>query len=140
MLLLGLVLVVGTLFARYRNPRIVLAAFVPAVLGAAGAISVLSAFGTALNLLHLIALLLVLSMGVDYGIFVVEGRRSTADRASSLVSIVTATSTTLLSFGLLGLSPNPALRALGTTITLGLTFATLLCPLGLAFTPKESPA
>jgi predicted exporter len=139
-LLVGLGLVVGVLVVRYRSASLVLAAFVPAVLGAAGAISAMGALGVPLNLLHLVALLLVLSMGGDYGIFVVEGRKSREDRAISLVSIVTATSSTLLSFGLLGLSPNPALRALGTTITIGLTLTTLLCPLGLAFVRKEPAA
>ena len=38
-----------------------------------------------------------------------------------LVGTATATSTTLLSFGLLALSPSPALRTLGITITGGVT-------------------
>ncbi|HVJ90103.1 MAG TPA: MMPL family transporter [Labilithrix sp.] len=137
MLALGLVLVFGTLLLRYRSMRVALAAFVPAVLGAAGAVSVIGALGMPLNMFHVVALLLVLSMGVDYGIFVVEGRGHPEARASSLVSIVTATSTTLLSFGLLGTSPHPALRALGVTITLGLLLTTLLCPIGLAIAPPE---
>jgi predicted exporter len=70
-------------------------------------------------------------MGVDYGIFVVEGRASSAEAARSLVSVFTATVTTLLSFGLLALSDNPALRALGSTIAIGLSFSFVLCPAAL---------
>jgi predicted exporter len=136
-LAIGTALVVATLFARYRSPRIVAAAIVPAFLGAAGALAMLAAVGTPLNLLHVIALLLVLSMGVDFGIFVVEGHATPEARAGALVSIVTATSTTLLSFGLLGLSPNPALQALGVTITIGLTLTMALCPLGVLFTSRS---
>jgi predicted exporter len=135
---IGTVLVVATLFARYRSPRTVSAAIVPAFLGAAGALATLAAASTPLNLLHVIALLLVLSMGVDFGIFVVEGHATSEARASALVSIVTATSTTLLSFGLLGLSPNPALQALGVTITIGLTLTMVLCPLGVVFASRSS--
>lgn len=132
---LGLLLVAFTLFARYRSPRKVLAAMVPAMLGAAGALATLSALGVELNLLHVVALLLVLSMGVDFGIFIVEGGLGSDEGGSALVSVVTATSTTLLSFGLLASSPAPALRALGSTITIGLLLAMALCPLSHVFAP-----
>lgn len=140
MLALGVGLIVVTLFARYRSARVVGAAMLPAVLGAAGAVALLGAAGEALNLLHLVALLLVLSMGVDYGIFVVEARAKPSEGASALVSVVTATATTLLSFGLLGMSGMPALRALGLTITLGLTLTTVLCPLSLVFAASPERA
>ncbi len=131
MLVVGLLLVLAVLVVRYRSPRVVLAAFLPGLLGALGALSVAGLLGIPLNVLHLVAVLLVLSMGVDFGIFVVEGRASSAEAARSLVSIGTATTTTLLSFGLLALSPSPALRTLGTTISIGLLFAAVLCPIGL---------
>jgi predicted exporter len=128
MLLVGFGLVAVSLALRYRSLPLVLAALLPGALGAVGVVSFAGLLGTPLNLLHLVGLLLVLSMGVDYGIFVVEGRDNAEERAHSLVSITTATSTTLLSFGLLALSPSPALRALGTTITLGLLLAAALSP------------
>ena len=137
MLLVGLGLVLAVLFWRYRSPRVVLAAFLPGVLGAAGAISIAGLVGTPLNVLHLIAMLLVLSMGVDFGIFVVEGRQSPKEAARSLVSVGTATTTTLLSFGLLAASPSPALRTLGLTITIGLTLGAVLCPLGLVLLKRK---
>jgi len=129
MLVVGFILVAGTLALRYRSASLMFASLLPGVLGAIGAVSVAGLFHTPLNLLHFIGLLLVLSMGVDYGIFVVEGRESARERAHSLVSVATATSTTLLSFGLLALSPSPALRALGTTITVGLLLAAAFCPI-----------
>ena len=74
MLLVGLVLVIGTLVSfADRSARLVLAAFLPGALGAAGALGVCGTFGMPLNLLHFVATLLVLSMGVDYGIFLVGG-------------------------------------------------------------------
>lgn len=129
MLGVGFALVLATLVVRYRAPRLVLAALLPGTLGALAAISIAGALGVPLNLLHFVGLLLVLSMGVDYGIFVVEGRATPENAARSLVSVATATTTTLLSFGLLALSKSPALRTLGTTITVGLLFSALLCPL-----------
>lgn len=128
MLSLGLVLVMLTLFVRYRSLRLSVAAFAPALIAATCTVALLSVFGVALTLLHVVALLLVLSMGADFGIFVVEARGSIRETAQTLVSIFTATTTTLLSFGLLALSSSPALRALGVTTTLGLTLSFLFCP------------
>ena len=78
-------------------------------------------------------------MGVDYGIFIVEGRGSEEEGARSLVSIVTATVTTLLSFGLLALSGNPALRALGMSTLVGLTWSAVLCPASFVLLAFRAP-
>jgi predicted exporter len=125
---LGLVFVFGFLYSRYRSVRLSLAAMLPAVLAAGFTLACFGWAGAPLNILHAIGLALVLSMGVDYGVFVVEGRDSRLNAARSLVSVFTATVTTILSFGALALSSTPALRALGLTITIGLLLSFLLCP------------
>jgi predicted exporter len=125
---LGLVFVFALLLWRYRTPRLAAAAMIPAVLAAIATTATFGWMGTPLNIFHAIGLALVLSMGVDYGIFVVEGRASRVDAARSLVSVLTATVTTILSFGMLAISSNPALRSLGGTIALGMTFSFVLSP------------
>jgi predicted exporter len=125
---LGLILVLALLLARYRSVRLSVAAMLPAVLGAAFTTACFGWAGRPLTILHTIGFALVLSMGVDYGIFVVEGRRSRAEAARSLVSVLTATVTTILSFGALAVSATPALRALGLAISVGMTSSFLLCP------------
>lgn len=139
MLLVGILLVTGVLVLRYRSRRLVFTALLPGALGAAAALGFFGALGTPLNLLHFVGVLLVLSMGVDYGIFVVEGRATSKEGAHALVSIMTATSTTLLSFGLLALSPSPALRTLGTTITVGLLVSAVSCPIFLVLFATPGP-
>jgi predicted exporter len=125
---LGLVFVFALLLWRYRHPMLAVAAMIPAVLAAIATTASFGWMGTPLNIFHAIGLALVLSMGVDYGIFVVEGRASRVDAARSLVSVLTATVTTILSFGMLAISSNPALRSLGATIALGMTFSFVLSP------------
>lgn len=125
---LGLVFVFSLLLVRYRSPKLAAAAMIPAVLAAVATSATFGWIGTPLNIFHAIGLALVLSMGVDYGIFVVEGRASREDAARSLVSVLTATVTTILSFGMLAISANPALRSLGATIALGMTFSFALSP------------
>ncbi len=134
---LGLLFVFGLLFWRYRNPKLASAAMLPALLAAVATTATFGWMRTPLNIFHAIGLALVLSMGVDYGIFVVEGRASRTDAARSLVSVLTATVTTILSFGMLAVSSNPALRSLGTTIALGMTLAFVLSPSALLWSLGE---
>ena len=69
--------------------------------------------------MHLLALLLVLSIGVDYAVFLLASPRDAGARAASAFSLVVACASTLLAFGLLSLSSFPALRPLGVTTGLG---------------------
>jgi predicted exporter len=87
--------------------------------------------GIPLQMLSILALLLTLGMGVDYAIFL-QARQA---HAHTLLATTLAASLTLLSFGLLSLSQTPALRALGLTVTLGVTFSWLLTPV---FLPKNA--
>jgi predicted exporter len=73
------------------------------------------------------SLLLVISMGVDFGIFFVDTTDTLEESARTMVSILTAAVTTILSFGLLGLSDSPGLAALGVTVTLGVTYSLVFC-------------
>lgn len=89
----------------------------------------LAAFGVAgvsLQLFHMLALMLVLGIGVDYGIFFQE-QPLRRDPAAWLATGISALST-LLSFGLLGLSKTPALRAFGLTLLMGITTVALIVP------------
>ncbi|MDR3323326.1 MAG: hypothetical protein LBS89_03885, partial [Zoogloeaceae bacterium] len=84
------------------------------------------------QLLSILALLLTIGMGVDYAIFL-QARQT---HAHTLLATTLAAALTLLSFGLLALSTTPALRALGLTATLGVTFSWLLTPMFAAATTK----
>jgi len=127
----GLALVLLLVVARYRSARLGLAAVLPAVLACVLTLAVLALFGIAINLMHVIGLLLVLSMGEDYGVFLVESRDDDAELGVTMLGVIVAMLTTVLSFGLLALSVNPALRAIGTTAALGILLATLLAPTAL---------
>jgi predicted exporter len=127
----GLVVVFLIVHARYRRLRLSLAAFLPSVLAAAATVSLLALAGVSLNLLHLIGVLLMLSMGVDYGVFVVESRDHPEELGATLLSLVVAMLTTVLSFGLLAMSHNPALRALGLTSGVGVLLSMLFAPTAL---------
>jgi len=137
---LGLFAVAAVLLLRYRRVRPTLAAFAPAVLAAATSLAILSLAGARPHLLHLASTLLVLSMGVDFGVFLVEHRDREASLAASMRAVAVAAGTTVLSFGALALSSQPALRAIGLTCGLGVLLALVLAPAGLALVGSTEPA
>lgn len=127
----GLLAVLSMVWIRYRRLRLALAAFLPALFAAVATLGLLGLLGMQANLMHLVALLLILSIGVDYGVFMVEHRSMAEGLSATFLSIVVACGTTMLSFGLLAMSSNPALRALGTAVGAGVFFALLLAPTAL---------
>ena len=133
---IGLGLIVLILFIRYRRWRPVLAALVPAVLAAAATLGLLGVLGVEANLLHVLSLLMVLSMGVDYTVFLVECGRE-RNLGPTTMSLWGAAVTTMLSFGLLALSSTQALRAIGLTVGIGTALSFLLAPLTLTIMRPE---
>jgi predicted exporter len=108
------------------------------VLASATTLALLSLFGVQPNLLHVVSLLLVLSMGEDYAIFLVASKGD--ELRASCISVVLCCLATALGFGLLGLSNIPALQAIGLTTGIGVFVSFLLAPVALAIMPYRSPA
>ncbi len=122
---LGLMLLIVAV--RNRSVRATASAFLPASTGALGALALVGQF-EALHVFHLLAAVVVLSMGIDYGTFMVETHRH-QDEPHAWPSVVAAACSTLVSFGCLGLSSVPALRAIGFVVATGITLALLSTPL-----------
>jgi len=97
-------------------------------------VALLALLNQPLQLFHVLPLLILLGLGVDYGIFMLE--QPEAQLTAPFLSITLAAASTLLSFGLLALSGTPALRAFGLTLLIGVSLAWLLTPL---FMPAASP-
>lgn len=132
LLLAGYAVVGGLLALRYRRDawRVLLPTML-ACLFTAGAFGWL---GLNANLFFVFGILLSLDMGVDYAIYLQEqgnGGLNVSFLGASLAAI-----TTLLSFGLLGLSRTPALQAFGLTVLLGISGSWLLAP---CFAKGERP-
>jgi predicted exporter len=89
-------------------------------------LAILGLAGQHLALFHVLALMLLLGVGVDYGIFMQEDREPGDDAPWLAVGLSAAS--TLLSFGLLALSGTPALRAFGLTMLLGTALVWLAAP------------
>jgi predicted exporter len=127
----GLIGVFALVLLRYRRLGRSLAVFLPAVLAAGATLGLFGLVGAPVGLLHVVALLLVLSMGVDYGVFLAESRDDPDGFAATLLSVLVACLSTVLAFGLLGMSASPALRAIGVTVGLGVLLSLVLAPAAL---------
>jgi predicted exporter len=116
--------VYGLLYPRYRGAtwRVV----APTALASVVTLALLGLSGQGLQLFHVLALMLLLGVGVDYGIFLHE-HPSRSDPVAWLAVVLSALST-LLSFGLLGLSKTPALQAFGLTMLVGTGSVWFLTP------------
>ncbi|SDR10650.1 Predicted exporter [Pseudoxanthomonas sp. CF385] len=123
LLLAGVVVVFGVLAIRYRWQawRVI----TPTLLAGVLTVALLGWLGQPLQLFNVLALMLLLGMGIDYGIFLVEHRGD----ASAWLAVCVGAASTWLSFGLLGLSATPALRAFGLTLLFGIGLVWLLSPL-----------
>ncbi|HZN38202.1 MAG TPA: MMPL family transporter [Planctomycetota bacterium] len=126
LLAIGLLAVVLLVIARHRAVRPVVISCLPALLGAAGTVAVLALAGVALNLLSLVALLMIVSMGVDYGIFLAEEESQPGEHDVTYLSVSLAAVTTVLGFGLLALSEQPALFCIGLTSAVGILMCLVL--------------
>lgn len=133
LLLLGLVAVIALVWLQHRRLRPTLLACGPALLAAACTVAILGLLGVPLDLLSLVALLMVVSMGVDYGIFLAadEGPGHSANAIDAThLAIVLASLTTVFGFGLLALSAQPALFRIGLSSGIGILVCLVLALLG----------
>lgn len=141
LLVLGLAAVLLVLGLRYRSVRSTAAAIVPALLAGLVTIASLGLLGVPMSVLTLTALLMVLSIGVDYGVFLVESVHADDDLGPTLTSLLVACASTVFGFGLLALSDHPALHGLGLTACVGVFASFVLAPTSLVLirTPRRTP-
>lgn len=138
--LVGLAAVLLLVLLRYRALRPTLVAYVPAVLAAAGTVGLLALLGIELNMLSLVALLMIVSMGVDYGVFLAEHHGDERQLDATYLGVFVAGTSTILGFGLLALSAQPALFSIGLTSGIGVLLCLVLAPTLCALVQRRRPS
>jgi predicted exporter len=103
-----------------------LSVFIPSVMTLFLTVSILSLFSIEINIMHILAMILVLALGIDYSVFLAE---SIENPSVTCISIVLASATTIFSFGMLALSMIPALKSIGLTVIIGISITMLLSPI-----------
>jgi predicted exporter len=121
-----LILLVMAVRYGYRQALLVI---LPTVAAQLLTLAVLGYAGIEVTLFNLLALLLILGVGVNYTIFLLEGEMVEVKRRPAiLLGVSLSAATTLLSFGLLSFSSMPVLASFGTTLATGVAVSILLAP------------
>lgn len=116
------VLLALTVWIALRAPGRVARVLLPMALTTLLVLAVLRGFGVELNLFHLVALILAAGLGLDYALFFDHAGDDRDDQLRTLHALIVCSLMTLLVFSLLALSSIPVLRAIGTTVALGVVF------------------
>ena len=125
----GAALIVILLAAGLRSATRALHVALPAAAALVLTAAVLVACGERLSVFHLVALLLVLGIGLNYALFFERIAMDEAERARTRLSLAVCSTSTIITFGFLALSSTPVLHAIGSTVALGAVLALLLSAL-----------
>lgn len=136
MVLIGVavVLIFFAIFIAFRNIRIALTSILPIIAGLIGILGINAVMQKPINIMHITSAILVVGIGVDYGILSsstwnmlfkkeLSGEEWIKKRNSTIQSILAAAATTLASFGLLAFSSSGALFSLGISMIFGIVSA-----------------
>jgi len=124
-LAIALIVILGLLLWRLPKSRALWSlASVLSVLITTAAIVYLQA--GALNLYHMMALLLIAGLGLDYVLFMSRTEESVQSHADTRHAIIACAASTTVAFGILGMSAIPALQSMGQTVATGTVLSFLL--------------
>lgn len=115
----ALLLLTATVWFALRDVRRVWRVLLPMLMTTLLVLAVLRGLGIELNLFHLIGLILAAGLGLDYGLFFEHAGDQRAAQLRTLHGLLVCSAMTLLVFSLLATSSIPVLRAIGSTVALG---------------------
>ncbi len=95
------------------------AALVPVCTGLVAAMGGMALLGIPLNVFSMVAAVLIIGLGVDYGVFMVMHKNGEGGLGTEKAVLVSGL-TTLAAFGALVLAGHPALHTIGVTVLLGI--------------------
>ena len=119
LLVWGAAAIVLVLVLGLHSMRVVLRVLLSVAAGVIGVVMLLLVFDQRLSLFHLVALLLVAGIGLDYGLFFNRVYQERAERERTARALAVCAATTMSVFGVLAVSETPVLNAIGTTTATG---------------------
>jgi predicted exporter len=123
---LGAALIVLLLVIGLRSLRRSLRVLAPNAAALILTTAILIAMGQLLSVFHLVALLLVVGIGLNYALFFERTPADAAERTRTRMSLAVCSLSTIVTFSFLGSSATPVLRAIGSTVALGAVLSLLL--------------
>jgi len=118
---LATVLLAVVVYAALRSALRLLRVMTPMALTGLLTVALLHAAGVALNLFHVIALVLAAGLGLDYGLFFERSAHDPSGRRRTLHALLVCAAAACTVFAVLAISALPVLRSIGITVVIGVT-------------------
>jgi predicted exporter len=126
---LGLLAITVVLWWGLKNIAAVVRVLSPVLIAVVLTVALLTLLGERLSLFHLVSLLLVIGIGLNYALFFNRDVSDAIDARRTLLSLTICSLATLSAFGTLAFSHTPVLHAIGLTVCLGCMCSLLLSPM-----------
>ncbi|GMQ91223.1 MAG: MMPL family transporter [Gammaproteobacteria bacterium] len=120
---IGTIVILVLLLLRFRSIVVVTRILLPIVAAELTVVVVLLLLGFKLSVFHLVGLLLVMGIGLDYSLFFNREHNDASEGHRTTQSLIVCSVTTILVFGVLAFSQTPVLSTIGLTASIG----SLLC-------------
>jgi predicted exporter len=115
----GAVLLAAVVALALRSRTRALRVLAPMAITTLVVLTALKGAGISLTLFHLISLILVAGLGLDYALFFERAAANPAEQRRTLHAVLVCSLSTLLVFALLATSTLPVLRAIGLPVAIG---------------------
>jgi predicted exporter len=137
---LGAVAIALLLYVGLRGARKALQVMLPVYAAIAMTVACLALLRIGLSLFHLVSLLLVLGIGLNYALFFSQAEPGTDSEQGTSLALTVCFLTTFAAFGCLATSRIPILSAIGLTVTLGCALSLLMAMMlgGVAVRSREA--
>ncbi len=133
--IVGIYMVMSWSFKSLTRPfKIMIPTFAAAVVTA----GLLVAFNSPLSIFHLISLMLVIGLGLDYALFFNRLPGNSEEWNTTFKSLWVCGCTTVLVFGILVLSQTPPLKAIGLTVGIGAALSILFAAMWATKAEKQT--
>jgi predicted exporter len=120
---LGSLLIYIVLAHGLRSPLRAWRVLMPIAVALVATALTLIVIGSPISIFHLVALLLVLGIGINYALFFLRATEMHDALPRTLQTLALVSGTTLCAFGTLAFARTPVLHAIGVTVTLGVVFS-----------------
>jgi predicted exporter len=136
---LGALLIVVLLVVGLRSLRRAARVAAPVAAALPITVALLVAGGQRIGIFHLVALLLVLGIGLNYALFYERPPANEGERERARLAIAVCSTSTIITFGCLAFSATPVLHAIGITVALGAVISLGLAALWAPAENTQSP-
>jgi predicted exporter len=123
---LGIVAIALVLLFGLEERRQLLRILIPVLVAVVVTVATLLLLGERLSLFHIVSLLLVIGIGLNYALFFNRRPRDRPEQRRTELALAVCSLSTLSAFGALALSQTPVLHAIGLTVSLGAVLSLLI--------------